>query len=166
MFRGDLWADDAVPLAAELVHERTYGNGNPVPEATVRLRAAAERAVALAPHDARLWLLIAVIDNQIDPRDAKAASALKMSFYTGPNEIDLMPVRLLVSARTDTVTDPELQSLFARELRVIVSHKLDLKSAVADAYREALPVNARLIDTAVGDVDQNFLAAIKSGNRR
>ena len=166
MFRGDLWADDAVALAAELAREKARGSGSSVPEATIKLRSAAERAVALAPHDARLWLLLAAIDAQIDPLDTKVAAALKMSYYSGPNETALMPVRLLLAARTETVADPELQSLFARELRVIVSQAPDLKSAVVESYRDALPENRRLIDTTVGDVDQNFLAAIKSGIRR
>ena len=87
VIRGDLWADEAILLASGLLDEAAAGTARPAPESLGAARDAAERAVSLAPHDSRIWLLIAAIDAKLERR---TEALLKMSYYTAPNDVALM----------------------------------------------------------------------------
>ena len=61
-----------------------------------------------------------------------------MSYYTGSNEIVLMPLRLLVATCSDAINDAELQTLVASDIRLIVTHEQNLKPAILAAYQNAV----------------------------
>jgi len=48
-------------------------------------------------------------------------------FYTGPNELSVIPMRINIATRTDAITGPELQILVGAEIRTIITRKPDLK---------------------------------------
>jgi hypothetical protein len=126
-------------------------------------RAAAERALIFSPHDARSWLVLASIDARFDRASRRAAAALKMSYYTGANDSELMPLRLLVSVRSEALDDTELQQLFQREIRTIIRYKSQLKSAIIAAYKDALPQGKRVIETTLEETDPALLKLLSSG---
>ena len=123
-------------------------------------RSVAVRAAALAPHDARAWLLIAEVDSQ--GLEHNAAGPLKMSYYTGPNELPLIPLRIDIATRTDAITDSELQILVGGEIRTIITRRPDLKPLIIAAYRSALPEGRRFIESQVGELDPGLLASIRA----
>ena len=125
-------------------------------------RATAEKAATLSPHDARIWLLLANQDCQLH---REASGTLKMSYYTGPNEIVLMPLQLLVATCSDAINDAELQTFVAREIRLIVTHEQYLKPAIVAAYQNATPSGKRFIETVVGDLDSGLMATIRANKR-
>jgi hypothetical protein len=160
--RGNLWTDYAITLAPDLSGELTGNTPTTSLEALESARAAAVRATELAPYDARAWLLLA--DANSRGLDHKAAGPLKMSYYTGPNVLSLIPARINIATRTDAITDPELQILVGGEIRTIITRKPDLKALISAAYRNALPEGRRFIEARVGELDTGLLASLRATN--
>jgi hypothetical protein len=150
LVRGDLWAQAAIEQSPELIRDAELA------------RATAEKAAELSPHDSRVWLILAGLDCL---RHREVSGALKMSYYTGPNEIVLMPLRLLVATCSDAIKDAELQTLVAGELRFIITHEQDLKPVILTAYQDASPSGKRFIETIVGDLDPGLMATIRVNKR-
>jgi hypothetical protein len=160
LVRGDLWTDYALASVGGL------SSTTATPDNALIGRDLAERAVRLAPHDARAWLLLARTSGPAGQRDAAVAALLKMSYYTGPNEPSIFAPRLLLAARTGVSADPELSELVEREVQKIVTQKPELKPAIVTAYREGLPDARLVIERAVGEGDPAFLKQLQSGARR
>jgi hypothetical protein len=117
VIRGDLWADDAILLASGLLDEKAAGTAGRAPQALEAARGVAERAARLAPHDSRMWLLLAAIDARLERRPE---AMLKMSYYTAPNDVALMALRLQIATRSEAISDPDLQVLVSGEMRSIL----------------------------------------------
>ena len=162
LVRGDLWAEAAIAQSAELIRDTELQKGPRSTDQVQLARATAEKAATLAPHDARVWLVLASLDCL---QHREASGALKMSYYTGSNEIGLMPLRLLVATCSDAINDAELQTLVARDIRLIIAHEQNLKPAILAAYQNASSSGKRFIETVVGDLDSDLMATIR-GNKR
>jgi hypothetical protein len=121
------------------------------------MRAIAERAARLSPLDSRIWLVLAGLDFRINTNDPKGTETLKLSYYTGPNEISLMPLRLLLAVRSGAISDEEVQSLVALDVQRLIVQRPDLKTAIALAYANALPKGREVIEAALKAVDPGFL---------
>jgi hypothetical protein len=147
--RGDLWVSYALTYA-ELVWNETASA-----EMIQAALAASKRAVALAPHEGRIWVLLASLHSHAST--SKVAALLRMSYYTAPNEVAVIPVRLLVAARSNALSDGELRELVKWELRSITTHKPDLKPAIKAAYRAASPVARRFLEGSLQDLDPSLL---------
>lgn len=164
--RGDLWAEFALTY-----NELVWSNGNNAARAQTRdaleqARAVATNALTHSPHNTRLWLLLASLNSLIDQGADRAIAALRMSYYTGPNESEIIPRRLLVAVRPGVLADEELQQLFRTELRVIITRKRELKQAIVAAYREASQAAKELIEQEIlAYRDQELLAAIRATPR-
>jgi hypothetical protein len=160
--RGDLWAQCAVTYAdlawTEPGPQADAAHAQPLDQA----RAVAERAVVAAPHDARMWLLLASLEARMDWVTRRGASLLRMSYYTGPNEPALVPLRLATFGRLDASADDDLQQLVRRELANVVNRRPDLTWAVVAAYREALPAGKSFFETVLRDLDPKLLATLRS----
>jgi hypothetical protein len=160
LVRGDLWAEAAIAQSPE--QPTTSAESLKITPSSERVRAAraaAEKAAALSPHDARIWLLLASEDYLLH---REASGALKMSYYTGPSDIALMPMRLLVATCSDAINDSELQTLVAEEIRLIVTREQYLKSAIVAAYQNASPSGRRFIERVVGELDSGLMATIRA----
>jgi hypothetical protein len=160
LFRGSLWTDYAITLAPNLAAAAAR---EPSPATLASLdgaRTAAVLAAELAPHDARAWLLIAEAD--LRRLDHNVARALKMSYYTGPNELALIPSRIDTATRSDAIADSDLQILVSGEIRTIIMRKRDLKPLILAAYRNALPEGKRFIEDQVGDLDPALIASLRA----
>jgi hypothetical protein len=163
--RGDLWTDAAIALSSGLTSEAV---GESDPQMTPRrdqARAVAHRAARLSPHDSRTWLLLAALDSRIDWPNSEFANRLKMSYFTGPNEPALTPLRIRIATRSMAITDAEMQNLVAQDIRTIILRNPDQKSSLLAAYRDTSPEGKQFIEATVGDLDKNLLATIRaSGN--
>jgi hypothetical protein len=159
IIRGDLWADDAISLASGLLDERGREAARPPPVALEAARDAAERAVRLAPHDSRMWLLIAAVDARLGRRPD---AALKMSYYTAPNDVALMAPRLRIAIRSEAISDPDLQLLVSGEIRSILKSRPDLKAAIVDAYRDSGAPGRRFIEDVLGNLDPELQTFVRT----
>lgn len=163
--RGDLWAEYALTFS-DLVRDEAWNAADlGAPVSTGQPIAAAERALALAPHNSRVWLLLllAGIQSRLDVLTHKATAALRMSYYTGSNERALSRLRLFVAIRSNALADAELQQLVSREIRTIITHRPDLKPAIVAAYRDALPEGRNFIEATLEDIDQKLRGSLRAG---
>ena len=159
VIRGDLFADEAILLASGLLDETAAGTARPAPEGLEAARDVAERAARLAPHDSRMWLLIAAIDAKLERRPE---ALLKMSYYTAPNDVALMALRLQIATRSEAISDPDLQVLVSGEMRSILKNKPELKPAIVSAYRDARASGRQFIEDALGSLDPEFLISVRT----
>ena len=60
-----------------------------------------------------------------------------MSYYTGPSEQPLVPLRLRIAVQLDGSKDIELRQFISRDLRMLLAQ--NQKSAIAEAYNVASP---------------------------
>jgi len=164
IMRGDLWAALALTYRNIVAPNgmRQPATGDELQEA----RSIARRALTMSPHDARVWLLLAGIEARTEegtrrPND-RAAAALKMAYYTGQNDLELAPVRLMVAVRPGVLADREVQQLVRDELSAIISSRAEIKSAVVAAYRQATPQAKSLIEEVVSVQDPDLLKSARS----
>src|SRR5581483_1763365 len=112
MIRGDLWTAAAVTATApSLFGAADPSNVQADQSELENMNAIAARAARLSPHDARIWLVLADLYFSADKNSSKGTEALKLSYYTGPNEISAMPLRVLIAVRSNAISDDEVQSL-------------------------------------------------------
>lgn len=161
--RGELWVDYATLLSSDLLADLEGLKATARPKAADNVGATASKAASLAPYDSRIWLLLALIQSRLDGPDRAVAELLKMSYYTGPNQTDLVPPRLLVATQSAAVANPELRDLVSRDVRTIVAHRPELRSALFVAYRSASPDGKRFLDAEIGSLDQNLLSTVRAG---
>ena len=162
VLRGDLWASYAITLQVGLLADAKLAK----PSGSIGLsesgRDVAVTAAEFAPTDARVWLLLALIEQRLDRLGRHAVGLLKMSYYTAPNDVAIIPTRLLTASRSAAIADPELRDLVGREVQTIVTRRPDLKSALIDAYRQASPEARRLIEAKVAELNRNLAAEIRT----
>jgi hypothetical protein len=167
MFRGDLWTAAAMTRAAPLLFGATGSSPEQASQAEVEdMRAIADRAARLSPHDSRIWLVLAGLDFRIGGNNPKTAETLKLSYYTGPNQLSLMPLRVLLAVQSDAIADDELQSLVTLDIQRLLAQRPDLKPAIALAYENALPKGREVIEATLERADPNLLTTIRQGDSR
>jgi len=162
LVRGDLWAECALSYA-DLIWAAGHADDATSKEIEQEAHAVAATALAHAPHDARVWLLLAGLASRFRPADGNVAELLKMSYYTGPSEVELIPHRLLAIVRSRALGDSDLQQFVLRDARIIVKQKPELKPAIVTAYREASEEEKRILEGIVGELDPHLLTSIRSG---
>ena len=164
MVRGDLWTVAAITKAAPLLFGTTGSSRDQAAEVE-NIRAIADRAARLSPHDSRIWLVLAGLDLRAGGSDTRGTEMLKLSYETGPNEISLMPLRLLLAVQSTAVSDEEVRSSVPLDIQRIIMQRPDLKPAIALAYQNALPKGREIIEATLKQTDPRFLATIAVAHR-
>jgi hypothetical protein len=162
LIRGDLWAQAAFAYGDLLWNQDKHSSDTDA-VAYERARALTELAVTYAPHDSRIWLLLAAIDSRFDWLNDRASAALKMSYYTGSNAIDLVPARLLLSMQTRALQDSDFQELVRHDIHIAAIRKSELMPAIIAAYNNAPLSGQQFIEKTLGEFDPSMLASIHSG---
>jgi hypothetical protein len=157
--RGDLWAESAYTYSDLLWPSSSNETGQP--EALDRVQVRLAQALRYAPHQSSTWLLLAGLTSRHHWPKPDPTEALKMSYYTGPSELPLMPLRLHVTAQLDQINDSELQLLARRELRLLIAHQGE--PAIVQAYKSATPAGKSFIEEAVKESDPTFAESLHAG---
>jgi hypothetical protein len=160
-FRSDLESDHALIDALQTVQS---GEGRPTPETSNRndlARARLRKSLSITPYNSELWLALALLQAQRDPRDPSLVEALKMSYFVAPNEIKLMPVRLDTATRFNALADPDLKELARGDGRLMITRQPALRAAVISAYRRASSVGKAFLDEAVQSINPSFLPVLR-----
>lgn len=156
LVRGDLWAKSALASAALL-------ESNPAPNsADDRVRERLVKALTYAPYQPDVWLRLARLADQFKWSGYDVPALLKMVYYTGSNEVDLVAARTKLALRLAPTSDPELQDFVKRDVNLILRRWPDLRPALAEAYRSANPEGRALADGAIARTDPAFLKAVRS----
>jgi hypothetical protein len=161
LMRGDLWADDAFAQSATLLGDISNHKGIGIYAPSSSARAAAERTVSLSPHESRTWLILAALALHSNAPD-DLMRALKMSYYTGPNDDALIGFRMLAATRSTAISDQEVQELARADFRNVLLHKTELKPSITTAFLTASGPGKDFIVAVLRDLDPAFLASLEA----
>jgi hypothetical protein len=152
--RGDLWAESAFTYA-DLMWD-TAGAGANLAQA----RSSLDHALADAPHQSSAWLLLAGLASQYQLPGIDATEAVRMSYYTGASELELMPLRLWIAAHSDAFSDNELRDSISRDVRLLFTHQQ--KSAIIAAYNGAQSAGRQFIEQTIREVDPSAVESLRA----
>lgn len=156
--RGQLWAESAFTHADLL-----FGNVEESAEVSrqlARARPSLERALRDSPAQPAAWLLRAGLGARYPSLDFNATEALKMSYYVGPSEDDLIPLRLRLAVKSRAITDADMLPLIRRDVRFLLARKQ--QTAITEAYNAAQPAAKRMIEQIVSDVDPSAAGSLRA----
>jgi hypothetical protein len=143
--RGDLWAESAFTYA-----DLMWGDGRGGTD-LVQARSSINHALSDAPHQSGVWLLLAGLASRYQLPDVDVKEAVRMSYYTGPSELELMPLRLWIAVHSDVFTDIELRDAISREVRLLFTHQQ--KSAIVAAHNAASSMGRQFIEQTIREID-------------
>jgi hypothetical protein len=163
LIRGDLWRSEALLLASGISEDVISDARSP--QELRGAQAAAVRCVQLAPHDAPCWLLLALLDAKLrlDPRSS--VEALKMSYYTGPGDLALLPWRLRLALYPTVIRDPDIRSLAEGEIQSVMREPT-LRPVILSAYRQGSAEGKRFLEHTVGVLDADLLSKMKASEKQ
>jgi hypothetical protein len=152
--RGDLWAESAFTYA-DLMWDDARGGAN-----LVQVGSSLYYALIDSPHQSGAWLLLAGLASRYQFAGIDAKEALRMSSYTGPNELELMPLRLRIAVYLDAFNDVELRDSISRELQLLFKHQQ--KSAIAAAYTAAPSAGKQFIEKTIREIDPSAAESLRA----
>jgi hypothetical protein len=156
--RGDLWAESAFKNA-----DLMWGDAGEGAE-LAQARSSLDHALVDAPHQSNAWLMLAGLASRFRLPGIDAKEAVKMSYYTGPSELELMPVRLWIAARLDAFGDIELRDSISREVRLLIAHQQ--RSAIVAAYNTAQPAGRQFIEQTIREIDPSAVETLRAGAQK
>jgi hypothetical protein len=161
--RGDLWAESAFTYGSQLWSDRAIlpdAGDQPSTEALTTLI----RALRYSPHRGDVWLMFAALADKNKWPGYQPSLLLKMSYYTAPNELALLPLRLNVSLHAKgVIDDAELKDMVRRDISVILTRAPALKPALVAAYRSALPQGKVFAERVISEIDPGYLGVVRAG---
>lgn len=110
-----------------------------------------------------VWLMLAALSKRhAAPYDT--TGLLKMSYYTAPNALELIPLRLSVALGTDAaIKEPELRDLIRRDLKVAITSRTPLRPAIAAAYQSASADGRAFADSSILELDPGYVQKLRAG---
>ena len=160
LFRGDLLAEYAITYLNLIWRDEPNTESAQAFKTVLKAREVVDHALALSPHDARIWLVLAGIDTRFNSLNQKPAAALQMSYYTGANETELIPLRLILAVNSQALADEDFQQLVRHDIRIIVTRNPKLEPAIVAAYRNALPPGRKFLEETLEEIDPALLARL------
>lgn len=160
--RGDLWADSAFTYGGELWIDRGMARDR-VDQLGTEALTALNQALRFSPHRGDVWLMFAALADRYNWPQYQPSLLLKMSYYTAPNELALLPLRLTISLHIRGVTeDAELQDMVKRDIRVVLTRAPALRPALVAAYRSGSPLHKAFADRVISEIDPGYLGAVRT----
>jgi hypothetical protein len=158
ILRGDLWAESGFALIAQGGSPAAGLDRDDIPEPALH---AFTRALHYSPHRGDVWLMLAALASRHRSAGYDAAGLLKMSYYTAPNDLDLLPLRLRVALGSD-LTEPEVRDLIKRDISIVLSRSPALKPALAAAYFSASAGSRVIAESLISEIDPGYLKTMRT----
>ncbi|WP_342733683.1 hypothetical protein [Bradyrhizobium sp. B117] len=158
LFRSDLKSNHALIVTLQAIQHGVTLTGSAEGD---RARSRAVRTLSAAPYDAELWLAMALLEAQRDPNGPGVIEALKMAYFTGPNDLRLLPMRLDTATAGDALIDPDLADLAQGDVRLMLTRLPEMKSSLELSYRRASKRGRAFLEQAVQTIDPTFLATLR-----
>ncbi|MBR0697947.1 hypothetical protein [Bradyrhizobium lablabi] len=160
-FRSELESNHALIAALQAIES---GRKKPASVQSAEHAAALGRVrqtLSISPYNPELWLALALLQAQRDPHDPVVIEALKMAYFTGPNDARLMPVRLDIAGRFDALSIPDIKDLARNDVQLIMTRRPELKPAIVSAYRRASDLGKAFLQDAVQSIDPAFAQTLR-----
>ena len=161
LFRGDLLAEYAITYLNLIWRDEPNTESAQASKTVLQAREVVDHALALSPHDARIWLVLAGIDTRFNSLNQKPATALQMSYYTGTNETELIPLRLILAVNSHALGNEDFQQLVRHDISIIVTRKPKLEPAILAAYRDAPPLGRQFLEDTLRQIDPAMLEKLR-----
>ena len=152
--RGDLWAESAFTYA-DLMWSDGRGGAD-----LVQAYSSVNYALTAAPHQSSVWLLLAGLASRYPLPSIDVKESVRMSYYTGPSELELMPLRLWIAVHSDAFSDIELRDSISREVRLLFAHQQ--RSAIVAAYNAAPSVGRQFIEQTIREIDPSAVESLRA----
>ncbi|UPJ60685.1 hypothetical protein [Bradyrhizobium sp. 192] len=124
------------------------------------------RALRYSPLRGDIWLMLAAASKH-DSARSNTAAMLKMSYYTAPNDLDLLPLRVSIALATDAVVrEPELRDLIKRDVSLVFTHRPALRPALVSAHRSASADGKTYLEGLISEQDPTYLDQLRARNSR
>jgi hypothetical protein len=130
----------------------------------MQARSSLNYALAAAPPQSSVWLLLAGLASRYQLPGVDVKEVVRMSYYTGPSELELMPLRLWVAIHSDALSDGELRDLISREVRLLFTHQQ--KSAIVAAYNAAPSEGRQFIEQTIREIDPSAAGSLSGDAQR
>jgi hypothetical protein len=160
-FRTDLEANYALAVALAALRPDRKALSAAEVEKNVDAQEAVKRVLKAAPSNSDLWLALALLETQRKSGNGQAIESLKMSYFTAPNDAQLMPLRLYTAALSEALSDADLKELARGDVRLMLLRQADLKGAVRAAYQAGSSVGRKFLEEAVQSVDPGFASSLR-----
>jgi hypothetical protein len=151
--RGDLWAESAFTYADLMWRDAREG------AELVQAHLSINYALTAAPHQSSVWLLLAGLAARYQLPSIDVKEAIRMSYYTGPSELELMPLRLWIAVHSDASNDIELRDSISREVRLLFAHQQ--RSAIVAAYNAAPSGGRQFIEQTIREIDPSAAESLR-----
>jgi hypothetical protein len=167
------WLEAVSPLRSDLESNHTLivalqavqsGTDRPAADQSARnvdAQARTKRLLSVAPYHADLWLALALLQAQHNPRDPLLVESLKVAYFIAPNDARLMAVRLDTATRFNALADPDVKEFARGDVRLMVMRQPELRPAVISAYRRASSLGKAFLEEAVQSTDPSFLPTLR-----
>ncbi|MCK1741541.1 hypothetical protein IVA80_11830 [Bradyrhizobium sp. 139] len=133
-------------------------------EQKTALPAAFTRSLRSSPLRGDIWLMLAAASKQ---NSTQTAAMLKMSYYTAPNDLDLLPLRLSVALATDAVVrELEFRDLIKRDVSLVATRRPAIRPALVAAYRSASAEGKIYLEGLISELDPNYLDDMRARHPR
>lgn len=116
----------------------------------------------LAPTDGALWSLDARLAAAGGTKDQDLAELLKMSYFTAPNDLSLMPTRLDVAVRTRALSDPVLEVLAAGDMRALLLKRPELSGRLIESFKAGSEPGKAFMKRTSDGIDLQFAARLNA----
>jgi hypothetical protein len=87
-----------------------------------------------------------------------------LSYYTGPSELELMPLRLQIAAHSDALSDIELRDSISREMGLLIAHRQ--RPAIVAAYKAASPAGRQFIEQLIRQTDPSAAESLRASAQK
>jgi hypothetical protein len=153
-FRSDLRSEYALALASQTLNAKQAVPPDAAQDAV-------KSSLKIGPHDSLMWLVLALIQARDNAANSRATESLKMSYLTGQNRADLIPVRLGSVTSKNSLTDMDLVELARGDVRAILTQLPDQRPALAAAYAHASEAGRQFLESAIKTTDPKFIETLK-----
>jgi hypothetical protein len=157
-FRSDLKADHAIALAGQALKSQPAAQA----ETNAAAQGAIKSALKLSPHDSRLWLVLAMLEAQKNPADQQISESLKMSYLTGPNRTELIPIRLDAVTLHESLYDTDLKELARGDVRIVLTHMPERRQELIGDYSRASSIGKTFLEESARTFDPKFADLLRN----
>lgn len=161
--RGDLWAEAAFTQADLLWRNDAKGDAD-LSAALQRARISLDRALSNAPHSSGAWLMLAGLASRLNFSSGNAIELLKLSYYTGPSEQELLLLRLQIAVQLESFSDIEMRQLIARDIRLLLAQKQD--AIIAKIYGAASANAKAFLEQTIREIDPSAVDKSRAGEQK
>jgi hypothetical protein len=159
-FRSDLMAQYALALT----NQSLASEGSLQATNNENAQSAVRSAIALGPHNAEMWLALALLQSQINIGDPQIVESLKMSYFTGPDQKELVTARLDVGTLNNALSDPDLKELAQGDVRAILVRHPEQRGFLTGDYFRGSAVGKAFLEETVKSINPQFLDTLRRTN--